>query len=123
MLIAALVLFLTHSGNDLLNQNLVDQVGSYVNKSIEDTSRQETLQAIVEALEKEQAEVGLEAGRTLQSLAQLDQDVACKREQFEAMLNEYNRHQQDSYRTMLDLRFKLKDNMTRAEWEEIFAKP
>ncbi len=76
MLIAALVLFLTHSGNDLLNQNLVDQVGSYVNKSIEDTSRQETLQAIVESLEKEQAKVGLEAGRTLESLVQLDQDFA-----------------------------------------------
>ena len=60
----------------MLNQNLVDQVGSYVNKSIEDTSRQETLQAIVESLEKEQAKVGLEAGRTLESLVQLDQDFA-----------------------------------------------
>ena len=123
MLIAALVLFLTTAGNDMLNQNLVAQVGSYINENIEDTSRQETLQAIVEAIKKEQAGVALQSGKTLQSLMKLDKKFASTLEQFEGIFNQYNRHQQDSYRTMLDLRFELKDGMTRAEWDEAFAKP
>ena len=121
MLIAALLYFVMNPANELANQGLIDQVGTYINQSIDDTNRQETLQAVVDAMKKEQAKMALHSNGTRQSLIELDSDPASERDQFDTVLNAFNRDQQKSYKAMLDLRFQLKENMSRAEWEEAFG--
>jgi len=121
MLIAALIFFVMNSAGELASQNLVDQVGSYIDKSIEETSRQETLQAVVDVIKKEQVKMALQSNSTMESLIELDKDYASKRGQFETLFDEFNRNQQNSYKTMLELRFQLKESMTREEWKEAFS--
>jgi hypothetical protein len=56
-------------------------------------------------------------------LIELDKDYKSNRKQFEKLFDEFNQNQQDTYQAILDLRFKLKEGMTRSEWEDAFAKP
>jgi hypothetical protein len=121
MLIAAAILFLMNSGSEAPNQALVDQAGTYIKKHIADAGRQETLQAILNDIKEEQTKKTQETQATLKGLIELDKDYASKRTQFDTLFKTFNQNQQNSYRAMLELRFQLKDSMSREEWEEAFA--
>ncbi|MHC4211932.1 MAG: hypothetical protein ACYSWP_01040 [Planctomycetota bacterium] len=123
MLIGALIILLLSSGNDLANQNLVAHIDTYVNKNIKETSRQYQLLSIVNSIKKARANSTQQTNSTIKSLIELDKDYASNREQFEKLFKEFNQNQQNNYKAILDLRFKLKEGMTRAEWEAAFAKP
>jgi hypothetical protein len=106
-------------GGDMVEVRL--PVRDRIEETIEDETRREEVDAILtEAEEQLTADVESQV-RTMQRLREISADRSTSRADIEAAFEDEERH--NYAERFIDLRFRLKNTLTREEWESLFPQP
>lgn len=120
MLIAALVTLLFFSGASLPGQAFIDKISEFGKENISERDRRKAVLSITEDMEEAMENFSDQLKDSGKRMVKLNRDHGSTREAFEKELEELNNSRFQTQEKILDLRFKLKDGMTREEWQMAF---
>ena len=122
-MLIALITILLLGGGDSAVLDFVSYMRDSVDEVVADDERRKDATATLKEMKK-LTNTHLKAnGKAFKALlgevSELETDVAAT----EAIWSDYNRATESYNQQMIDLRFKLRDSLTRSEWERIFVEP
>ena len=120
MLIGALIALLILSTASMPGQALVDNISSFAKESISERDRRKEILSFTENMEDALADFSDQLKDSGTSMAKLNKDQNSTRHAFEDELNTLNNSRFQTQVKILDLRFKIKDRMSREEWNKVF---
>ena len=100
----------------------VEELSDRVAIVVEDPSRAEAAQATLDDLETEATAFGKKFTASGRAISRSYRDHAAGRAEIEAVLDELNRDWERGQERALDLRFELRDQLTREEWAALYSK-
>ena len=120
MLIGALIALLFLSTASMPGQAFVDNISSFAKESISERDRRKEILSFTENMEDALADFSDQLKDSGTSMAKLNKDQNSTRHAFEDELNTLNNSRFQTQVKILDLRFKIKDRMSREEWNKVF---
>jgi predicted nucleic acid-binding Zn-ribbon protein len=122
MLVALILsfLFLGFSG-DLPGKEFIDTLDDLVKESISEPERRNEIKSLVSDMEKELKGFSNQLKNSSKEIAELNRDHSSTREDFEEVLDALNAGRISSQEKILEIRFKMKKRMSRAEWQTVFG--
>jgi predicted nucleic acid-binding Zn-ribbon protein len=118
MLILLGLTYLLLSGGPELD--FVNTMSARVEQSIVEPDRKQKVLSLVNDMANEINDISKRLESSSKSIAKLNRDHSSRRESFEKALDELNQGRIRSQEKILQIRFNLKDHMTREEWEAVF---
>jgi len=120
MLIGALITLLFFSVADLPGQAFIDSISSFAKENISERARKKEILSFVDNMEDALEDFSEQLKDSGKSMVKLNRDQSSTRQAFEEALDELNESRISAQKKILDLRFKMKDRMTREEWLATF---
>ena len=100
----------------------VDELSDRVAIVVEDPARAESAQSILEDLRKDVVAFDKKFSASGKIVRRSYRDHAADRAEVEAALEQLNRDWERGQERVLDLRFELRDQLTREEWAALYSK-
>ena len=100
----------------------VDELSDRVAIVVEDPARAESAQSILEDLRKDVVAFDKKFSASGKVVRRSYRDHAADRAEVEAALEQLNRDWERGQERVLDLRFELRDQLTREEWAALYSK-
>lgn len=113
-------LFLGFLG-DLPGKEVIDTLGDLVKESISEPERQKEIKSLVDDMEKELKDFNKQLKKSSKTLAKLNRNHNSRREDLENVLDELNGRRVNSQEKLLEIRFEMKERMSREEWQAVFS--
>jgi hypothetical protein len=120
MLIGALITLLFLSVADLPGQAFVDNIRSFAKQNISERDRKKEILSLVDDMEDALEDFSEQLKDSGKSMVKLNRDRSSTRQGFKEVLDDLNESRMSTQEKILDLRFKMKDRMTREEWQTAF---
>jgi hypothetical protein len=117
LILLGLTFLLLSSGPEL---GFVNTISARAEQSIIEPDRKEKVLSLVNDMANEINDISKRLESSSKNIADLNRDHSSKRESFEKVLDELNQDRIRSQEKILQIRLKLKDHMTREEWEAVF---
>ncbi|UCG12729.1 MAG: hypothetical protein JSU72_20015 [Deltaproteobacteria bacterium] len=106
---------------DLPGKEFIDTLGGLVKESISEPERQKEIKWLVDDMEKELKDFNKQLKKSSKTLAKLNRNHNSRREDLENVLDELNGRRINSQEKLLEIRFKMKERMSREEWQAVFS--
>jgi predicted nucleic acid-binding Zn-ribbon protein len=116
MLIAAFVAMFFSSTGNLFDQEFIEMLNRYTKESITEPQRQKGISAHMDAIEDELEAFSDRLKGAAKRMVKLNNDHTSTRKEFATVLAELNQQRLETQIKMMELRFKVKAQMTRGEW-------
>ena len=100
----------------------VEQLSDRVAVVVEDPMRAEAAQSTLADLQSEVAAFGKKFTASGRAISRSYRDHAAGRAEIEAVLDQLNRDWEEGQARVLDLRFELREQLTREEWAALYSK-
>ena len=120
MLIGAFITLLFFSVASLPGQAFIDNMSSFTKESISEPDRKKKILSFVDDMENALEDFSEQLKDSGKHMVKLNRDHSSTRQAFEEVLDKLNESRISTQEKILDLRFKMKDRMTREEWEMAF---
>jgi septal ring factor EnvC (AmiA/AmiB activator) len=104
-----------------LTPSAVEQLSERVAVVVEDPTRTEAAQKSLAELKREIVAFEKQFAASSKAIKRSYSDHAEKRTEIDAVLDELNRDWERGQERALDLRFELREQLTREEWETLFS--
>ena len=122
MLIVLLIgIFLSAGSGSIPGQNFIDSLNSHLKKNMAASDQKKEILTLVDDMENELKDFSKKLKSSGKIIEELNRDHAANREDFEKVLDELNASRAMTQQNILEIRFKIKERMTREKWEEIFS--
>jgi hypothetical protein len=105
-----------------LTPTAVRELGERVAIVVEDPARAAAAQAMLKDLRKEAAAFEKKFTATGKAVSRSYRDHAADRAEIEAVLDQLNRDWERGQERALDIRFELREQLTREEWAALYSK-
>ena len=105
-----------------LTPSAVHEMGERVAIVVEDPARAAAAQATLKDLRKEAAAFEKKFTATGKAVSRSYRDHAADRAEIEAVLDQLNRDWERGQERALDIRFELREQLTREEWAALYSK-
>lgn len=122
MLIGVFIALLFSSAGDLPGHGFIHTINAFVKENIAEADRKKAISSDVDEIENALETFSDELKRAGKQMVKLNSDHGSGREAFEGVLNGLNQQRMDAQNKILDLRFKIRERMTRQEWQAAFGK-
>lgn len=106
----------------MLTPEAVEELSDRIEIVVDDSARAEAAQTTLDDLKTEVAAFGKKFTASGRAISRSYRDHAAERAEIEAVLDELNRDWERGQERALDLRFELRDQLTREEWAALYAK-
>ena len=100
----------------------VEELSDRIEIVVEDSARAEAAQTTLDDLKTEVTAFGKKFPASGKAISRSYRDHAADRAEIEAVLDELNRDWERGQERALDLRFELRDQLTREEWAALYSK-
>ena len=120
MLIAIIVAFLLGGGAGGVMAYISDTRAD-AKVVIEDKDRRSEAMATLKRMEKEAAVLQKQSGKRFKQLGKALQDHEATKAEIDAIWSEHFERVDTFNREMIDLRFELREHVTREEWQQLFG--
>lgn len=100
-------------------EHLKPQIEQYVNSG----ERQDQLLALIKVEDKKMVEFNKEANAAGKKLLELNKDYDANADEFQGIIDDFEPQLLQAQSRYVELRFALKEKMTREEWQAVFAQP
>jgi len=100
----------------------VEELSDRIEIVVQDPARAEAAQTTLARLKTEVAAFGKKFTASGRAISRSYRDHAAGRAEIEAVLDELNRDWERGQERALDLRFELRDQLTRQEWAALYSK-
>ena len=120
MLIGAFITLLFFSVTSMPGQAFVDNISSFAKQNISERDRKKEILSLVDDMEGALEDFSEQLKDSGKRMVKLNRDHSSTRQVFEEVLDELNEGRISTQEKILDLRFKMKDRMTREEWQMAF---
>ena len=100
----------------------VEELSDRVAIVVEDPTRAEAAQSTLADLEAEVTAFGKKFTSSGRAISRSYRNHSAGRAEIEAVLDQLNRHWERGQERALDLRFELRDQLTREEWAALYSK-
>ena len=121
MLIGALMAIFFSSTADLPGQGFVDLLNTFIEQRITEPNRRKAISSDADDIEKALAHFSKKLEKAAKRMVKTNEDHDSNRPGFEKILDELNRERANAQQKILDLRFSIKNQMTRKEWQGAFG--
>lgn len=121
MLIGVLLTLLFFSVADLPGQALIDNISSFAKENISERDRKKEILSFVDNMEDALEDFSEQLKDSGKSMVKLNRDQSSTHQAFQEVLVELNESRISTQEKILGLRFKIKDRMTREEWQMAFT--
>ena len=121
MLIGALMAIFFSSTADLPGQGFVDLLNTSIEQRITEPNRRKAISSDADDIEKALAHFSKKLEKAAKRMVKTNEDHDSNRPGFEKILDELNRERANAQQKILDLRFSIKNQMTRKEWQGAFG--
>lgn len=122
MLIGALIALFFYSAADLPGQGFVDTLNAYIEQRINEPDRRKAISSDVENIEEALEDFSKKLQSAGKRMVKINKDHGSSRAAFEQILDELNRERASTQQKALNLRFSIKKQMTREEWQGAFGR-
>lgn len=123
MLIGALIAIFFSSAADLPGQGFVDLLNAYIEQRITEPDRRKAISSDADNIEKELEHFSKKLRKAAKRMVNTNEDHGSNRLAFENILDELNGERADTQQKLLELRFSIRDQMSRNEWQKAFGRP
>jgi predicted nucleic acid-binding Zn-ribbon protein len=123
VLIGAFIALLFSSAGDLPGQGFIDTINAFVKQGITEPDRKKAVSADVADMEEALEDFSKRLKSAGKLMVKLNKDYGSSREALESVLDELNRERAGTQQKILELRFSIRDQMSREEWQRAFGKP
>ena len=122
MLIALIVsLFLSLYSSDLPGMEFIEKVSDLIRETVSEPQRSEEILSLVDDMEKELKDFNKQLKKSSKTLTKLNRNHNSRREDLENVLDELNDRRINSQEKLLEIRFEMKERMSREEWRAVFS--
>ncbi|HID28823.1 MAG TPA: hypothetical protein EYP19_02325 [Desulfobacterales bacterium] len=122
MLIALIVsLFLSLYSSDLPGMEFIERVSNLIKETVTEPQRSEELLSLVDDMKKEFKDFNNQLKKAGKTLSKLNRNHNSRREDLEDVLDKLNGSRVDSQAKLLEIRFQMKERMSREEWQTVFS--
>ena len=121
MLIGAFITLLFFSVADFPGQAFIDNISSFAKENISERDRKKEILSFEDNMEDALEDFSEQLKDSGKSMVKLNCDDSSTRQAFEEVIHKLNDSRISTQEQILDLRFKMKDRMTREEWKIAFG--
>lgn len=121
MLIALMTILFLGGGSGSNLMAFISEVNKEVKVTVVDEDRREAALDTLKAMKQHLKEQGKAKDAVFKRLKQVLQDHSVSGDSVEAIWAEHFSSTHDANRKLADLRFELREQLTREEWEAVFA--
>jgi predicted nucleic acid-binding Zn-ribbon protein len=123
VLIGALIAIFFSSAADLPGQGFVDRLNAFIEQSVTQPDRRKTLSSDVDDIETALEHFSKQLKKAAKRLIKTNEDHDTNRAAFETILDELSQERSDTQQKILELRFSIRDRISRKEWQKAFGRP
>jgi hypothetical protein len=123
VLIGAFIVLLFSSAGDLPGQGFMDTIDALVKQGITEPDRKKAVSADVADMEETLEDFSKSLKSAGKRMVKLNKDYGSSRRAWESVLDELNGERADTQQRILELRFSIRDQMSREEWQKAFGRP
>ncbi|MGD9189639.1 MAG: hypothetical protein PVI89_15575 [Desulfobacteraceae bacterium] len=123
MIIGAFLAIFFSSAADLPGQGFVDLLNAFIEQSITQPDRRKAISGDADDIEKALEHFSKKLKKAAKRMVKANEDHDSNRAAFENILEELNGERADTQQKILELRFSIRDQMSRKEWQEAFGRP
>ena len=120
MLIGAFITLLFFSVADLPGQAFINNITSFAKENISERGRKKEILSFVDDMEDVLENFSEQLRDSGNRMIKLNRDHSSTRHAFEKVLDDLNESRMSTQEKILEIRFKMKDRMTREEWQMAF---
>jgi len=99
----------------------IEKVSDLIRETVSEPHRSEEILSLVNDMEKELKDFNKQLKKSSKTLAKLNRNHNSRREDLENVLDELNDRRINSQEKLLEIRFEMKERMSREEWQAVFS--
>jgi predicted nucleic acid-binding Zn-ribbon protein len=122
VIIGALLAIFFSSAADLPGQGFVDLLNAFIEQRTTEPDRRKAISGDADDIEKALEHFSKKLEKAAKRMVLTNEDHDSNRAAFEKILDELNRERANTQHKILDLRFSIKNQMTRKEWHGAFGR-
>jgi predicted nucleic acid-binding Zn-ribbon protein len=108
---------------DLPGQGFVNRLNAFIQQSIIEPDRRNAISGDAGDMEKALEHFSKQLKKAAKRMVKTNEDHGSNRAEFEQILDELNQQRADTQQKILELRFSIRDQMSRKEWQKAFGQP